>query len=368
MEPILELIKVGLGRADKLPYCDDWHGLMIMSLQQGVPGITFDAIQAKFKEDAGIILMHDNDLQTAVLMEWYGIVNQISRRYEVNKKTTEKLGRFYAKHGIQMMLLKGYGLSLNYPDPRRRPSGDIDIYLFGEWKKADAALTAWFKSSKSQEFKIDNSHHHHSVFHIENQMVENHYDFINVHSHKSNKAIEEHFKRLANERGEEIMENVFLPSPLLEAEFTARHAASHFASGEMTIRQLLDWLLLVEKKTSLIDWREFWKDVRWMGMEKFVVALIDIGVDHLGFDKDIFHIPTDVLSDKNLSERMVKDILYPVFNQTAPRGLIKYIGWMIKRWWANRWRHEIVYSDSLFNTFITQVCSHVMKPTTLYKK
>ena len=164
------------------------------------------------------------------------------------------------------------------------------------------------------------------------------------------------------------MENVFLPSPLLEVEFTARHAASHFASGEMTIRQLLDWLLLVEKKTSLIAWDKFWHDVRWMGMEKFVVALIDIGIDHLGFDKDIFHIPADVLSDKALSERMVKDILYPVFNQTAPRGFIQYIGWMIKRWWANRWRHEIVYSDSLFNTFIMQVCSHVMKPTTLYKK
>ena len=362
MEPILELIKVGLGKADRLPYCDDWHSLMVMSLQQGVPGITFDAIQAKFKEDAGIILMHDNDLQTAVLMEWYGIVNQISRRYEVNKKTTEKLGRFYAKHGIPMMLLKGYGLSLNYPNPRRRPSGDIDIYLFGEWKKADKLL------AKEAHVKIDNSHHHHSVFRIERQMVENHYDFVNVHSHRSNRAIEEHFKELAKDRGEEIMKNVFLPSPLLEVEFTARHAASHFASGEMTIRQLLDWLLLAEKKTELINWDKFWHDMRWMGMEKFVVALIDIGIDHLGFDKDIFHIPADVLSDKALSERMVKDILYPVFNQTAPRGFIQYIGWMIKRWWANRWRHEIVYSDSLFNTFIMQVCSHVMKPTTLYKK
>jgi hypothetical protein len=358
MESILELIKVGLGKSDKLPYCDDWHSLMVMSLQQGVPGITFDAIQSGFKVEE----KESINLPTTVMMEWFGMVNQLARLYDINKKTTEKLGLFYAKHGIPMMLLKGYGLSLNYPNPRRRPSGDIDIYLFGEWKKADKLL------AKEAHVKIDNSHHHHSVFHIERQMVENHYDFVNVHSHRSNRAIEEHFKELANDRGEEIMKNVFLPSPLLEVEFTARHAASHFASGEMTIRQLLDWLLLAEKKTSLIAWDKFWHDMRWMGMEKFVVALIDIGIDHLGFDKDIFHIPADVLSDKALSERMVKDILYPVFNQTAPRGFIQYIGWMIKRWWANRWRHEIVYSDSLFNTFIMQVCSHVMKPTTLYKK
>ena len=358
MEPILELIKVGLGKSNKLPYCDDWHGLMVMSLQQGVPGITFDAIQSGFKVEE----KESINLPTTVMMEWFGMVNQLAKLYDTNKKTTEKLGLFYAKHGIPMMLLKGYGLSLNYPVPEHRPSGDIDIYLFGEWMKADKLL------AKEAHVKIDNSHHHHSVFHIERQMVENHYDFVNVHSHRSNRAIEEHFKELAKDRGEEIMKNVFLPSPLLEVEFTARHAASHFASGEMTIRQLLDWLLLAEKKTELINWDQFWKDMRWMGMEKFVVALIDIGIDHLGFDKDIFHIPADVLSDKALSERMVKDILYPVFNQTSPRGFIQYIGWMIKRWWANRWRHEIVYSDSLFNTFIMQVCSHVMKPTTLYKK
>jgi hypothetical protein len=358
MEPLLELIKVGLGKADKLPYCDDWHGLMNMALKQGVPGITFDAIQSGFKVEE----KESINLPTTVMMEWFGMVNQLAKLYDTNKKTTEKLGLFYAKHGIPMMLLKGYGLSLNYPVPEHRPSGDIDIYLFGEWKKADKLL------AKEAHVKIDNSHHHHSVFHIERQMVENHYDFLNVHSHRSNRAIEEHFKELAKDRGEEIMKNVFLPSPLLEVEFTARHAASHFASGEMTIRQLLDWLLLAEKKTSLIAWDKFWHDMRWMGMEKFVVALIDIGIDHLGFDKDIFHIPADVLSDKALSERMVKDILYPVFNQTAPRGFIQYIGWMIKRWWANRWRHEIVYSDSLFNTFIMQLYSHVMKPTTLYKK
>ena len=358
MEPLLELIKVGLGKADRLPYCDDWHGLMNMALKQGVPGIAFDAIQSGFKVEE----KESINLPTTVMMEWFGMVNQLAKLYDTNKKTTEKLGLFYAKHGIPMMLLKGYGLSLNYPVPEHRPSGDIDIYLFGEWMKADKLL------AKEAHVKIDNSHHHHSVFHIERQMVENHYDFVNVHSHRSNRAIEEHFKELAKDRGEEIMKNVFLPSPLLEVEFTARHAASHFASGEMTIRQLLDWLLLAEKKTSLINWDQFWKDMRWMGMEKYVMALVEIGVEHLGFDKSIFHVPTDLAADRNLSERIIQDILHPSFNESAPKGYLSYIRWMIKRWWANRWRHEIVYSDSLFNTFVTQLYSHVMKPTTLFRK
>lgn len=159
MEPLLELIKVGLGKSDKLPYCDDWHSLMVMSLQQGVPGITFDAIQSGFK----VKEKESINLPTTVMMEWFGMVNQLEKLYDTNKKTTEKLGLFYAKHGIPMMLLKGYGLSLNYPNPRRRPSGDIDIYLFGEWMKADKLL------AKEAHVKIDNSHHHHSVFHIKSR-------------------------------------------------------------------------------------------------------------------------------------------------------------------------------------------------------
>lgn len=38
-----------------------------------------------------------------------------------------------------MMVLKGYGLSLNYLKPSHRPCGDIDIWLFGKQKEADDA-------------------------------------------------------------------------------------------------------------------------------------------------------------------------------------------------------------------------------------
>ena len=45
---------------------------------------------------------------------------------------------------------------------------------------------------------IDNSHHHHTVFEWEGFTVENHYDFVNVHAHKSSREMEGIFKVLGD--------------------------------------------------------------------------------------------------------------------------------------------------------------------------
>lgn len=65
-----------------------------------------------------------------------------------------------------MMVLKGYACSLDWPKPVHRPCGDIDIWQFGKQKDADAALEAEKPVQvvqKGQEFKVDSSHHHHTV-------------------------------------------------------------------------------------------------------------------------------------------------------------------------------------------------------------
>lgn len=92
-----------------------------------------------------------------------------------------------------MMVLKGYACSLNWPKPEHRPCGDIDIWLFGQQKEADKAL------SKEKGIEIDKSHHHHTVFYWGEFMVENHYDFINVHQNKTNAKLEKVLKELGKD-------------------------------------------------------------------------------------------------------------------------------------------------------------------------
>lgn len=149
------------------------------------------------------------------------------------------------------MILKGYACSLKWPKPEHRPCGDIDIWLFGKQKKADELI------AKEKGIKVDTSHHHHTVFFWRDFMVENHYDFVNVHGLKSSAQLEKIFKALGEDNSHFVDvygEKVYLPSPNLHAIFLIRHMVSHFAAAEITLRQVLDWGFFVEKHTKEIDW------------------------------------------------------------------------------------------------------------------
>lgn len=91
-------------------------------------------------------------------------------------------------------------------------------------------------------------------------MVENHYDFLNIHAHLSNRIIEERLQQLTTQPMEQITiedgENkaiAYLPSPDFHALFMLRHSASHFAAERIVIRHLLDWRYFVEKYAEQID-------------------------------------------------------------------------------------------------------------------
>ena len=66
------------------------------------------------------------------------------------------------------MVLKGYGLSLDWPIPNHRVVGDLDIYNFGKWKEADSFI------AEQLGIKIDDGHEHHAVFNFNGVAVENH--------------------------------------------------------------------------------------------------------------------------------------------------------------------------------------------------
>jgi len=70
-------------------------------------------------------------------MTWIGYTIIFEKKYDRHLLAIDKLASFYKQNGIRMMLLKGFGLSQYWPKPKHRPSGDMDIYLFGNCKKAD---------------------------------------------------------------------------------------------------------------------------------------------------------------------------------------------------------------------------------------
>ena len=374
---LLNLIKIALGKSTKctLPNTLEWNILFDMSMKQCVPSVVLDGLNKSLASEP---CQDDKGIGKMDKLKWLSMVLNMERQYTIHESVIAELAAFYQRAGYQMMLLKGYGLSKYWPISNHRPTGDIDIYLIylnpeGKGKSRPAWECADKLITEKLGIQIDNSHHHHSVFTYKGIMVENHYDFVNVHSHRSNRWIENEFKTLALTRNEEyIFDNgakLLFPSPLLNCLFVARHNAIHFAAEHLNLRQLLDWALFVEKRHKDIDWDYFWTIVKKMGMEKFVLCMAFIAIRQLAFEKDVFHIPDENMHfqkcEHDLIDKVLDNILHPTDEANDGKG-IAYVINRYKLWKSNLWKHRIVYSDSVFSTFCAQIKSHLMKPATIF--
>lgn len=374
----LSIIRLGIGHsAYFLPKEVDWNAIEALAARQGLSAVILDGID-KLNTN---LTNNTNAIPLELKLEWIGeVLQEYEQRYSEYKKAIGSLAVFYNQHGFKMMVLKGYGLSLNYPKPNHRPCGDIDVWLFGQQKEADAALLNENDNHNDNRIEIDNSHHHHSVFEWEGFTVENHYDFLNVHHHKSNVEMEAILKDLASDTSkvnsvelivekqqedagkEEDTVTVYLPSANLHALFLLRHSMSNFASTGMQLRQLLDWAFLVEKHGKEIDLKWLEDVLEKYGMKKLYDIFNAICIDDLGFSPSIFN---KVQFLPSMKDRVLNDILSPEFSEKEEGGFLRRAVYKYRRWRANAWKHELCFKESMWSAFWSGVWGHLLKPSSI---
>lgn len=362
-EQYFYLIRTGIGHPiGTIPNAIDWVELKDISDRHGLSAVMLDGLER---------LPEGMRPPQEILIGWIGEVLQgYEGRYKAYEKIIGEMAGFYNQHGFKMMVLKGYACSLDWPKPDHRPCGDIDIWQFGQQKEADKALGSWFKDHGSR-FEIDNSHHHHTVFNWGDFAVENHYDFINVHHHKSHVKLEKILKEFAADDSHYVemkggvdgaAEKVYLPSPNLHALFLMKHLMLHFSTGEITLRQVLDWAFFIEKHGKEVDWNKMLAIYDEFHMREFFNCINAICVEELGFASSIFPY---VQFNLFIKERMLNDILNPRFQGEMPSNLFARIVWKIRRWKANEWKHNLCYEESMWSAFWSGVWGHLLKPASI---
>lgn len=345
---LLLLLRVALGH-EKPSHLkiDNWDELYEMAYVQGVISIACDGLQK---------LYGDNCLDGRISYDLLSAMMEEELDYVKQENAIHSLASFYIERGIKMMVLKGLGLSWDYPVPQHRYCCDVDIYLFGEQEKADKLIES------ELGIMVDNSHHIHSVFSYQDVTIENHYQFFNEYSHRSSKEVNNILKKLALES--KRSGDVWFPSPEFNALHVLRHAACHFAAQGISLRNVLDWGLFVEKHFDEVDWDKHWELCVELNMHLFLLALNEICVEYLGFSKGYFKLG----GDKVLTQQVLDNIKRAEFNERSPRGIISYIVFRYRKWKSNSWKHHLVYREGLKTTFIYQVIAHLMKPATLKKR
>ena len=334
-----------------IPFKIDWKGVKELAVKHNLSAFILDCIEK---------LPSNKRPPKELLLEWIGEVQQVYVYcYDNYKRTIADLAEFYTSHGFKMMVLKGYACSLDWPKPEHRPCGDIDIWQFGKQKEADALVAS------EKGIKIDNSHHHHTVFEWNGFAVENHYDFINVHAHKSSAEIEKIFKELGKDDSylvEVCGEKVCLPSPNLHALFLIRHMVSHFAAAEISLRNVLDWTFFVEKHTNEVDWKWLLKILDQYHMREFFNCINGICVDDFGFSASIF---PEVRFQVELKENVLADIVEPVFGAEEPKWMFNRIIYKYRRWKGNEWKQTLCYNESRWESFRMGLMAKLLKPASI---
>ncbi len=392
-DTFLQLVRLGVGKAATvtLPNHIDWDEVETLAERQGMLGIIYDAVQELkgCQQSRWQTTRSSSQEHLPQLTTWLRIMGKVmqgyEQRYVLYKKAVADLGAWYQANGFRMMVLKGLACGMNWPKPEHRPYGDIDIYLFGKQKEADEEMISSFKI-QDPSFKIDNSHHHHTVFQWQGFTVENHYDFLNVHHHKSNVELEAILKSLAHTdntcfRHTDSTDNtdICLPSANFNALYLLRHAMSHFASTGMNMRQLLDWAFFVEKQGKEVDWEWLQGVLKKYGMEKMFDVMNVICVEDLGFNL-VESLGFSVRSSSSRAEaesqlksvefikmkgRVLSDIIEPEINEKSPKHVWKRIPFKYRRWKANAWKHELCFNDSMSSAFWSGVKNHLLKPSSI---
>ena len=343
-ELFLQLVRLGIGHSAKFqPIAVNWTEIKTLAEKQGLSAVILDGIE-RVSQDCQIPL----DLK----LQWIGeVLQEYEGRYKKYEKVIGDLAGFYNSYGFKMMVLKGYACSLDWPKPEHRPCGDIDIWLFGKQKEADAVI------AREKGIDVDYSHHHHTIFNWDDFTVENHYDFINTHRHYSHRGLEKIFKDLGQDDSHYVVvngEKIYLPSPNLHALFLIRHALNHFTSIGINLRQVLDWAFFAEKHTNEIDWKWLNGILEKYHMMDFYNCLNAICVEDLGLEGRFFN---GVLFNPEMKEKVLADILNPEYDVEA--GIKN----MLKRWKDNRWKHNLCYKENTLTAFFYGVWSHMLKPS-----
>lgn len=318
-QPLRELLE---GEDERKNRC--LRDVFQLGMEQGFPSVLYDGLQKVFAQGSYQI---DEDLN----YDWFGTCLGAEMAYAAQEKTLSFLSSFYRYYGMEMMLLKGFGLCPLYPVPNHRPLGDIDIWLFGNLEKGDALL------EEKLGIQVEKDKEHHTVFSVNGIMVENHYEFLNLKSHPTNRLFHEALERLGREQKEPYPVGrgvVFLPSATFNSVFLFRHLAQHYMGAGINFRQLADWVLFLKRDAAKVDWSVLTDLVKNSGCEPFYRAVMGLSVHLFGLSAQMFppferaeawekQVVRDILSDNaTVREASLRDRLARFGHQRRKISLV----------------------------------------------
>jgi len=263
----------------------DWKEVIRLSYEHKVSALAVDGLKASnYNPYKGLDEMQSHSLKVQLVPWIDDVINtENSYIYYVNVLTT--LCQIYADNGLKTIILKGYGLSLNYAIPSHRGVGDIDIFIIDEEGKQAARRGDRIMEEMMGLEVIKLNHEHHSHFVFKGIDIENHYELRSPFRNNINDMlfVDELRKQLEVKSEYEMYNNdILLPTPTFNALLLIRHMFGDLRRGALIIRELCDWVTFKSNHYNDVDWNYVQSQVSKAGLLPFYHLLDEICYEYLG--------------------------------------------------------------------------------------
>ena len=290
-----------------------WERIYRMAADHGLSAVVWDGI-------CRLPAAQQPPRETRI--RWALSAEKLEERYRHQQQTASKLAARFSEEGLRMLLLKGLGLSRDYPLPEHRECGDIDIYLYGQSDKGDRVLHEigahlYFDVPKHSEYVWDGV------------LIENHRTILNVRRNRTERELNAVLVRLLEKEGTHgLAPGIQAPRATFNAIFLIRHAAVHFQKEGIVLRHLCDWACFLTRHWDEIDHALFRTAMEDYRMDRFADLMTAAAVEYLGAE-----VPGPEC-EAGMLGRFMEEVLTlsPMPDKPLPRLFRKLSGPYRNRW------------------------------------
>lgn len=303
-EILLELLRSSI--FDKSPIIPenekiDWDALMNLASEQCLLVWVWDGINKLPKE------LRPSRVQA---ISWGLSAQEIIQDYDHKKQVLSQIINICSQNNIRVLLLKGIALSLLYPKPQYRASGDIDIFLLdNQYEKGNILLC-------KDEYSFGGKH---SFFPFNGIMIENHMSIIDTYTRRQVKI--EKFLETGLKDAVLTHDGYWVQAPFFHLMHLLVHTLSHidyYSLYPLPIRNVLDFGMFLKEYSKVIDTNELEKTLKRFRLEKSFLLILNVAEKILDIRFLEYHFSEVSDQDVNKLENLIysRDIT-PLPSQTG---------------------------------------------------
>ena len=262
---LLEIVRIVVGKqtASITPSYIYLKYIYNEAVKQAIDGAVMDGV---------ISLMPIQDVTSSLgtfKLRWIANSLKLEQRNELVNLRVRQLVKTFSDGGYRSCVLKGQGVALLYPNPKRRRCGDIDLWVEGERDEVVNFI-------RSKGVKVYDVHIvHATAAFFEDVPVEIHFRPSWMYNPILDRKLQKFFTEQASEQFANYDESVGFAYPTIYFNLVHSmvHINRHIFEEGIGLRQLMDYYYILQHSTQQ-ERSDAYKVLCSVGLKKFVGAVM----------------------------------------------------------------------------------------------